>query len=260
MRHPKWAICLAPLALLCQTAWSSVTSCTSATLDVLEGGSGCEQVDKVFSQFSNFDNGSSPPAPSSINVSFSGTSAAGPITDTYASSDPAWANPGTSNDIFLYNYTQVDQTVNPGYVLTGFDLNPASSSFTGSDSSVQIVVDICTNLDDNTCAFGASNFGQLNYVDSASGVTESYCYATCNTTSVSGSLSVSFDPSLNITSIFVTNWVIVDPGSGTVTFGGLSNDYFEGLGAAVPEPGPLGLLCAGLGGLVLLRRRAINNR
>jgi len=101
----------------------------SYSFDTLEAN-GCEQVDKIFSSFSHFVNNGTVPPTSNIMVTFSGSVAEGPITDTFSAT--GWVNTTDTGSIFLYNYTQVDLASNPGYVLTGFDLNPASITFPGT--------------------------------------------------------------------------------------------------------------------------------
>lgn len=230
--------------------------------------SGCEQADKFFSSFSYYANNGAPPAADNIFVTFSGSSPAGPITDLFSS--PGWINSVSTGSVFLYNYTQVDLVSNPGFVITGFDLAVGSISLPGtcapSDGgplcdSVQIITNICTNLNTNTCANPDANYGQLNYSTAATqGVSQTYCYATCSGGSNSGQTSVTFDPALGITSIFVTNWVIINNWDGNpVTLNGFSNDFFEAASSstAVPEPGTFCLLGTALSavGLWRLRRR-----
>lgn len=262
MKKFQLAAGLLPLAFLCQTAHASnsFAACSSpAAFSDLET-SGCEQGDKIFSGFSYFANSGAPPPAANIDLNFSGSDPAGPITDTFSASD--WLNQTASSSVFLYNSTQVDQTLDPGFVITGFDLSGVSTSYTGACSGssgcgVQLIVDICTN-DTTTCTSTDPNWGQIDYTESgAAAGSATFCYngnpATLCSSGASSGASISFDVFLDVTSIFVTNWVIVDSNGGDVNLNSFANDSFEALGS-VPEPGTLGLLGSALTGLVFLKR------
>lgn len=64
--------------------------------------------------------------------------------------------------------------------------------------------------------------------------------------------------SLDITSVFVTNWIIFNNNDGNnITLNGFSNDYFEGLSGgstSAPEPGTFLLLGSTLGAVGFLKR------
>jgi hypothetical protein len=264
-----------PLLLMVRPAWAASTLCSgSYSLDPgvgIPSIAGCEQGDKIFSSFSSFINNGTPPSPDTIFVTFSGTSPAGPITDSFSSA--GWINTTNTGSIFLYNYTQVDQVANPGYVITGFDLAPGSISFPDACASttsgpacdsLQILTQICTNLATNTCTSSEANYGLINYSSAATfAVNQSYCYAACSGGSSTGKTSIAFDPALGITSIFVTNWVIVNNYDGNgVTLNGFANDYFEAPAATstTPEPGTFLLLGTALSVVGLWRLRLADKK
>jgi hypothetical protein len=273
IKTPKqFLLFLAASLFLAYPSWATNTSCSGTyTLDSSTGlpsGSGCEQGDKLFSMFSTYVNNGTPPAPDTISVVFSGTNPAGPITANFTS--PGWVNTSNTGSIFLYNDTQVDQVANPGYVLTGFDLDPGSFVFPNtclnpsSCDSIQIITEFCTNAATSNCSSGDANFGEFVYLAGAtSGITDQqYCYGNgaatnaCTNGAYTGATAVTFDPSLDITSIFVTNWVIItNYDDNNVTLNGFSNDYYEALASGVPEPGSFFMLGTAIGALALIRRR-----
>jgi hypothetical protein len=249
----------------CSGSYSIDTNPTTGIV----GTAGCEQGDKIFNAFVYQPNSGTAPTGSDIFVSFSGTNPAGPITDTFTSTGWTLSTVGMGSE-FLYNSTQVDQVMNPGYLLSGFDLNPGAVTLPSTCAgtfcdAVDILTTFCTN-DNTTCSPGDPNYGQFQWVDGAvNGVTiQSFCYGNgsaanaCTNGAYEGATSISFDPSLGITSIFVTNEVIIANYDGlTAGITGFSNDFFEEAGSASPEPGTFLLLAAGLAAVGWTRRGTI---
>lgn len=257
---------------LIQPARAGTSFCSgSYSLDPASGipdTSGCEQVDKIFSAFSYFDNSGNGPSASSIFVTFGGTTSAGPITDAFTS--PGWTVSaiGTSS-VFLFNSTQVDQVASPGSVITGFDFSPWTVTTPGTCTgmfcdTINIYTTFCTNSS-APCAYGDPNYGQFQYVNQASiGVlSQSYCYGNgsapnaCTNGASQGPTSFTFDPSLKVTSIYVTNEVVIANWDGlTAGISGFSNDFFESTSMAdSPEPGTFLLFGLGIGVLLARRRK-----
>jgi hypothetical protein len=223
--------------------------------------SSCEQTDKYFSNFGYYQNSGSVPAENQINLAFSGASAAGPITQAFSSDQ--WISSTLGSDVFLSNEVTVDQSVNPGYVLTGFDLVPGSIGIPeGSSQSLQVITNFCTNSLVACSSHSDPGYGEFNYSASSSGSLMEYCYngtpaIACTGGASVGPMSITIDPSLNITSIFIDTRVLIDSGTDKLTLNGFQYDFFEGQesAATAPEPGTLLLTGAVLAAAILKRRR-----
>lgn len=252
---------LAVLGLMAGLAKASTTPCSgSYTLDAL-AQPGCEQVDAIFNGFNTLEYAGNGPSMSDISASFSGITADGPITDSFTSADWILSSAGTSS-VFVFNDVQLDESAVPDSFIIGFDVNPGTLTLpttcagSGGCDSVAIYTNFCTNEQYNSCYYGTANFGQVIYLDTAgAGIKEEYCYADCSGAGSFGNLSLTFDSSLDVTSMFIQNWVTVtNYDSQTVGISGYSNDFFED---PAPEPGTFALLAAALSvaGIIRIRRR-----
>lgn len=266
------------LLLVLFAFWSQPASATSScagsySIDTtpvtgIVGTAGCEQGDKIFSAFGYQPNSGIAPTGSNIFVSFAGTAPAGPITGTFTSTGWTLNTVGMGSE-FLFNSIQVDQVANPGYLISGLDLNPGAlvtlpNTCTGAFcDSVDILTSFCTN-DSTTCSSGEANYGQFQWLDEATMglLVQSFCYGNgsapnaCTNGANPGATAITFDPSLGITSVFATNEAIIANADGlTVGINGFSNDVFEqSSNSTAPEPGTFLLLASSLGAAGLLRR------
>jgi hypothetical protein len=242
-----------------KSAAASIILCSGTNTVTALGLPGCEQADKVFSGFNTLDAAGNGPSPAAISVSFSGSAPGGPITDSFTSAGWTLDSAGISS-VYVFNDTTVDETLDPGNVITGFDVDygavalPTTCPSPNGCDSIAVYTDICTNT--TSCIFGGANFGQIIYLYTAgSGLTEESCYGNCTGTDDFGPTSVTFPSGPGITSMFVQNWVTVtDYDSATVGISGYSNDFFE---TSTPEPGTFILLGTALGLAAVYRRRLL---
>lgn len=255
--------------MLAGSAWAGTATCNSNTFSLTSlESAGCEQGDKIFTQWSAGYAGGTMTPESSISVGFGGTGT-GPITDTFSST--AWTGSSTStNQVAIDSYVQVDTVMDPGYVITGIGLSNIQGSY-GSPCMAQLdncAFEIFEEFWLNTATEGSgssSNFGEVIYQEFGDGTDRYFiCYngtpsiACTGSTYETGSSTFTLDPSLNVTSISMSDFVQVqEPDSGDIDLNQFSNQFTEALGSvsSAPEPDSLFLLSTTLGALAFWRVR-----
>lgn len=238
---------------------------------------GCEQLDKEFAGFTYTTNGEQAgdaATPGDVDVSFSGSSETGGITDTFGTAGTSvWEGPGgheyTSTQT---NSVQVDSTYS--YAISELELSESGAYNIGSSSDyVEIVMSFCTGTTTYGCSSTSTNYGEIVYLLDGNGSTgvvwSGSCYNNGGTTACStlagdaagatnglsmGTAGLALTlPSL-ITSIAVQN--LVEGNSGNESYTHLDtydNEFIEA--STAPEPASVVLLGSALLGLGLLRFR-----